>query len=192
MEGTLESNDIGARGRVLVTITDNKGEPVADVQVSGEWGGLVRGRSFGITGEDGTVSFVSKSTVESGIIKFKVKNVGVYGYTYDPSKNIEDEVKISTEDDTNLAPEVIISADRVSAPTQSNFNLCGSKSYDQDGSIVAYEWDLGDGTHVESCTINHSYQEPGDYNAILTVTDDQGKEASAEIIINVTVPGADS
>ena len=192
MEGSLESgNAAGVRAKVVVTIVDDNDQPVADVQVKGTWGGLVRGTSFGITGNDGTVSFVSKSTTKSGIITFRVKNAGAYGYQYDPSQNKVDKVQISTEVDTNLAPEVIITTDRVSAPAPFAVSLCGSKSYDQDGSIVAYEWELGDGTRAEGHTINHNYQEPGDYNARLIVTDNQGKEASGEIVINVTVPGAD-
>ncbi|RJP84281.1 MAG: PKD domain-containing protein [Desulfobacteraceae bacterium] len=193
MEGALVSGNAGVKGKVVVTITDGNNQPVADAQIIGKWGGLVRGRAFGITGEDGTASFISESTFESGVISFQVKYAGAYGYRYNRSQNAVDQIEISTDEvDTNLAPEVIISADRVSAPTQSYFSLCGSKSYDQDGSIVKYTWDLGDGTRVEGCTVNHYYNKPGDYNARLTVTDDKGQEASDELLLNVTDPDADS
>jgi PKD repeat protein len=40
--------------------------------------------------------------------------------------------------------------------------------------IISYAWDLGDGSNANAVTINHTYNSPGVYNVILTVTDDQG------------------
>ena len=52
--------------------------------------------------------------------------------------------------------------------------LDGQRSYDVDGSIVAYEWDLGDGTTQSGATVQHAYDAPGTYVATLTVQDDAG------------------
>jgi PKD repeat protein len=50
----------------------------------------------------------------------------------------------------------------------------GSGSYDYDGSIVAYEWDFGDGSNATGATPTHTYAQNGTYNVTLTVTDNEG------------------
>jgi PKD repeat protein len=50
----------------------------------------------------------------------------------------------------------------------------GSISSDPDGSIVSYAWNFGDGTTANGVTVNHSYSTAGNYNVVLTVTDDGG------------------
>lgn len=52
------------------------------------------------------------------------------------------------------------------------FDATGSS--DEDGRIVAYEWDFGDGRGSEAATDTHIYLEPGEYVVTLTVTDDLG------------------
>ncbi len=47
-------------------------------------------------------------------------------------------------------------------------------SFDSDGEIVAYHWDMGDGTVYDAIDITHSYRQPGLYKVVLTVTDDSG------------------
>jgi len=49
-----------------------------------------------------------------------------------------------------------------------------SLSFDIDGRIVSYEWDLGDGTNATGEIVTHSYSSPGSYVVNLTVTDDKG------------------
>jgi|GEM_PF-2893195 len=48
-----------------------------------------------------------------------------------------------------------------------------SSSYDPDGEITAYSWDFGDGSTETGAVIDHVYQQAGDYQVILTVTDDK-------------------
>ena len=50
----------------------------------------------------------------------------------------------------------------------------GSGSYDSDGSIVAYEWDFGDGNNATGVTPTHIYTQKGTYSVSLTVTDNDG------------------
>lgn len=47
-----------------------------------------------------------------------------------------------------------------------------SKSFDRDGKIVSYAWDFGDGTKGDGKKTKHTYEKPGKYKAILTVTDE--------------------
>ena len=49
-----------------------------------------------------------------------------------------------------------------------------SQSTDEDGEIVAHEWSLGDGTVLSGSSVEHTYQQVGEYQITLTVTDDAG------------------
>ena len=49
-----------------------------------------------------------------------------------------------------------------------------SPSEDEDGSVVSYLWDFGDGNTATTKMAMHRYQNPGDYIVSLSVTDDDG------------------
>ena len=70
-----------------------------------------------------------------------------------------------------------------------------SASYDTDGTIIAYQWDFGDGDTGSGQTITHSYDSFGTFTVVLTVIDNTGAPASdvAEIrslifIIPIIIP----
>jgi PKD repeat protein len=86
---------------------------------------------------------------------------------------------------SNQAPVAVASADPESgaAPLAVQFSSDGSS--DSDGTIVAFAWDFGDGDTSNEANPSHTYADAGTYNAILTVTDDQGATGSATITINV-------
>lgn len=65
-----------------------------------------------------------------------------------------------------------ISTGDFSAPATVTFNA--GASTDEDGSIVSYHWDFGDGGVAEGIVTTHIYSHPGDYTATLFVTDQQG------------------
>ena len=50
----------------------------------------------------------------------------------------------------------------------------GAASTDDDGTVVGYQWDFGDGTTGTVVTASHDYASPGTYDVTLTVTDDDG------------------
>ncbi len=52
-----------------------------------------------------------------------------------------------------------------------------SKSTD-DGEIVSYDWNFGDGTTAKGKIVKHRYIWPGTYNVVLTVTDNDGGKTS--------------
>jgi PKD repeat protein len=68
-----------------------------------------------------------------------------------------------------------------------NVTASASGSYDPDGRIVRYDWDLnGDGNFGQGgSTHSFSYDQPGDYTATLEVTDDKGNSAVARTVIHV-------
>jgi len=64
--------------------------------------------------------------------------------------------------------------------------LDGAASYDVDGAITGYVWDLGDGTERDGSRVTHVYQQPGIYQVALAVRDDSGV-ANATSIDRLTI-----
>jgi glucose/arabinose dehydrogenase len=70
------------------------------------------------------------------------------------------------------------------APLTVSFNAAASS--DPDGDALSYSWNFGDGTPTGAgVTVNHVYQNAGQYTAILTVSDGKGGTATASIGIRV-------
>jgi len=86
----------------------------------------------------------------------------------------------------NLPPTAVINADNTRAdepPLTVNFN--GTDSTDN-GTIVDYEWDFGDGSTIESgpeFVVTHTYTSGGAFEARLMVTDDGGLTDTDSVII---------
>ena len=54
-----------------------------------------------------------------------------------------------------------------------------SSSYVDEGSIVSYGWDFGDGATGTGVTVSHTYSSEGCYNVVLAVTDNIGRTGFA-------------
>jgi PKD repeat protein len=52
------------------------------------------------------------------------------------------------------------------------------RSADEDGSVVSWRWEFGDGAGSSERNPSHTYDEPGRYEVLLVVTDDDGAAAS--------------
>lgn len=63
----------------------------------------------------------------------------------------------------------------------------GGKSYDPDGTIVAYLWDFGDGSTASGATVVHVYHKPARYEVCLRVTDEDRASSHACTVADVTV-----
>ncbi|MDH5544143.1 MAG: PKD domain-containing protein [Gammaproteobacteria bacterium] len=61
-----------------------------------------------------------------------------------------------------------------------------SASVDNDGSIVSYMWEFGDGNSSADAMPMHTYADAGTYNVVLTVTDNEGAADSAGTTAIVT------
>jgi len=61
----------------------------------------------------------------------------------------------------------------------------GTASYDDDGSIIAYNWNFGDGEYGAGSTVTHAFDEFGFYTIVLIVVDDDGAVGSRSETIHV-------
>jgi DNA-binding beta-propeller fold protein YncE len=74
------------------------------------------------------------------------------------------------------APQARFNA--VAAPAGKDTTFEGGPALDADGTVTKWSWNFGDGTTGDGRTVTHTYSQPGDYSASLTVTDDEGCSAA--------------
>ncbi|MEM7023225.1 MAG: PKD domain-containing protein, partial [Pseudomonadota bacterium] len=84
----------------------------------------------------------------------------------------------------NEPPVASAGPDRV-ATVAETLQFDGSGSSDSDGEIVAYDWDFGDGSQGSGEAVSHTYQAAGTYTVELTVTDDDGEDATDTLVVEV-------
>jgi len=58
-------------------------------------------------------------------------------------------------------------------------------SYDDDGWLISYDWDFGDGTTDSGMVVDHVFTEVGTYTVSLTVTDNDGATDTDSCPVNV-------
>ena len=68
-------------------------------------------------------------------------------------------------------------------------DFSAAASSDDDGSIVSYAWDFGDGNVDSGVSASHVFEAEGSYTTKVTVTDNEGATASATTSISVSAPG---
>lgn len=69
------------------------------------------------------------------------------------------------------------------------FDGSGSTDPNGDGTIVAYDWDFGDGNMGTGISPTHTYGAAGLYNVTLTVTDSTGRSDSDATTADIAEPG---
>lgn len=60
-----------------------------------------------------------------------------------------------------------------------------NESVDKDGKIIDYYWNFGDGTSAKGKYVSHHYEDGGDYNITLIITDNDNSQAIEYITIHV-------
>lgn len=65
--------------------------------------------------------------------------------------------------------------------TDQTVTLDASGSRTEEGKIVSYEWDFGDGTTGDGVRVEHTYAQPSKYQVTLTVTTDEGLTGSTRL-----------
>ena len=88
----------------------------------------------------------------------------------------------------NAAPTAQGSATPLTGTSPLTVSFDASASSD-DGTIVSYAWDFGDGATGSGALTSHVYTTPGTYTATVTVTDDGGLTDSASFTITALSGG---
>ncbi len=67
-----------------------------------------------------------------------------------------------------------------------NVMFSAGESYDEDGTIVSFEWDFGDGYTGSGETVEHQYDSTGNYIVTLTVTDEDGATSTDTVTVYIS------
>ncbi|WP_226012837.1 S8 family serine peptidase [Halomicrobium salinisoli] len=89
----------------------------------------------------------------------------------------------------NQTPTAAASADPTDPAVGETVTFDGSASSDPDGAIERYEWAFGDGSTATGVTVEHAYEEAGEFAATLTVTDGDGAAATDSVTVDVGPSG---
>jgi PKD repeat protein len=95
----------------------------------------------------------------------------------DESGETDTDITVITVGVGNLPPEAD-AGDSVSGKVRRDITFDGTDSRDPDGTIVAYDWDFGDGNTGTGPNPTHSYADAGKYLVTLSVTDNDGATSS--------------
>jgi len=151
--------------------------------------------------DDGKGIFGGSGKYMGGNLEMKLSNIVCFFNTEDfavagdaPDKNTQTTTTTPTEtttttQTTNKFPTANAGSD-FETKVGDAVHFDGTKSIDEDGSIVIYKWDFGDGTSSNDAEPLHQYATAGVYKATLTVTDDKGD--TGQDVMHVTVKEAQS
>ena len=101
------------------------------------------------------------------------------------SRNVDVAREGIEPDDGNQAPVARFSASSVSAAIGEEIVFDASASFDADGSVVTYAWDLDDGATGAGRVIAHRYTAAGSYRVTLAIVDDGGATDTASFTVTI-------
>ncbi|MEO0938492.1 MAG: PKD domain-containing protein [Pseudomonadota bacterium] len=81
---------------------------------------------------------------------------------------------VATREVTVNYPPVAEAGTGQSAILGQTVTFDGAASYDVDGAVTAWRWDMGDGTVLDGPQVSHAFQASSTYTVALTVTDSSG------------------
>jgi len=106
------------------------------------------------------------------------------------AESVPDEILVRVVE--NMAPEAVINTSTLNgaAPLVVEFNAVNSN--DPEGAPLLYHWDFNDPESLQNSSSEafdtHIFNQPGQFNVTLTVTDDFGQIDHATVVINVEAP----
>ena len=94
-------------------------------------------------------------------------------------------VTYSTASEIPGAPVALLLANKTSGKSPLSVDFIGSTSFDRLGSSLTYHWDFGDGTTADVADVEHVFTEVGDYNVVLSVTNELALTTKDSVQITV-------
>ncbi len=92
-----------------------------------------------------------------------------------------------TGNQTQKFPPIAVIVGPRATMVMEDVQFSGADSYDKDGPITSFAWDLGDGATANTVEVTHRYTRMGVYRVSLTVTDSDSESSTAYHEIAVTV-----
>lgn len=124
----------------------------------------------------------------------KVEKVFTSAGKYTVSLKVTDDAQTANSSHTDLLviyvndPPVANAGKDITIAVNEVVYLDASLSRDNDGKIILYQWDLGDGQKAEGINVAHKYSQPGNYKVTLTVKDNSGTNSDLhtdEMVVTV-------
>jgi PKD repeat protein len=132
-------------------------------------------------------NFGDGSTAEGVSVNHKYADAG----TFTVSLKVTDNTGNTSSANKNLtvsgnqSPTALFVYSPTSPKPGENIFFNASNSSDPDGTIVKFQWDMGDGANRSGAEITHRYSNAGTYNVLLIVTDNSGNTGSTSKTITV-------
>ena len=104
--------------------------------------------------------------------------------TDDDGATGEKNVTVKATQKLNKVPTVSVETDKTSGHAPLNVAFAAI-ALDTDGAITGFEWDFGDGITDDGQNVSHTFNAPGEYEVVVTVTDNDLAEANAKVVITV-------
>jgi PKD repeat protein len=149
---------------------------------------------------DGKLTFIQAYDGDATIFTSRIGFAGFNYYFRTPGVHYISMILIDNEDEktmiwaqpiivTNLPPKALISINKTQFYVDEIIRTNSNLSYDTDGRIVDYEWEIGDGRKFIMNGFDQevifSYSEPGIYIITLDVTDNFGAKNSTTVVVTV-------
>jgi len=126
-------------------------------------------------GGSGTGPVVEHVYLQNGVYEVILTVFDSEGQTASTSMSIQALNPIPTAE-FSYSPKSTMDEDLVVSASEW-ITLDGTQSAD-DGEVISYLWNLGDGNEAEGQIIEYRWLWPGTYNVVLTVTDNDGDSAT--------------
>ncbi|WP_135851127.1 PKD domain-containing protein [Halorussus salinus] len=132
------------------------------------------------------------SATESGQeVSHTYDSAGTYdvtvNVTYDNGTSVEESATIEAVEPSDGSPTAAFSLSSQTVANNEAVELDASSSSDDEG-IASFDWQFGDGESASGETVEHAYDETGEYEITLTVTDTDGNTDTANETVTVTEP----